>query len=141
MDDPEQMNHHCDTSAHPIADNENPHGYQDGYELLYALGSRGLHCYDYGLTRNLPQKSEEDGLIDVVVYEFESDKAKAKSHSVLKTEYDLIQVLRAVQERNHPDSPSFFVILVNDLSVEIVRLLGGYLSIPPSVFFQHMEGS
>src|SRR5690606_39414673 len=114
MDDPVQIDHGHDMHAQAMDDENNPHGYQDGYELLLALSRRGLRCYDYELTKDLPQKPEEDGLIDVVVYEFDCDKSKPKRHHILKTEYDLIQVLRTVQKCDRAQKPSkFFVILVN----------------------------
>jgi len=39
-----------------------------------------------------------------------------------------------------PPPGSSFVFLVDDLSPGLIRLLGGYLSIPPQVFIQHTSG-
>lgn len=83
-------------------------------------------------------------VVDIIVMKLKDDGSILPSHHIKSTN-DLIEFLETtdIHSESAPAESSAdisYVFLVEDLSTSMMKLLGGYLKVPPQVFIKHISG-
>jgi hypothetical protein len=83
-------------------------------------------------------------VVDIIVMGLKDDGSILPSHHIKSTN-DLIEFLEttdlhSTSEPAEPSADISYVLLVEDLSTSMMKLLGGYLKVPPQVFIKHISG-